>query len=143
MFSLTEKSDIINIINSNKFSNWEYNQFYKHISHDFDDPLATIHNKVEGKLEYTSLLFIPSRAPFDLWDREQRHGVKLYVRRIFIMDDAKQLLPPWLRFVKGVIDSDDLPLNISREILQQNKVVDSIRSGCTKKIIGLLKSIPI
>ena len=129
------------IRNKKEIKDEEYNQFYKHISHDFDDPLATIHNKVEGKLEYTSLLFIPSRAPFDLWDREQRHGVKLYVRRIFIMDDAKQLLPPWLRFVKGVIDSDDLPLNISREILQQNKVVDSIRSGCTKKIIGLLKSI--
>ena len=84
-------------------------------------------------------MYIPSRAPFDLWDREQVHGVKLYVRRIFIMDDAKQLLPPWLRFVKGVVDSDDLPLNVSREILQQNIVVDSIRSGCTKKIIGLLK----
>ena len=118
----------------------EYNEFYKHIAHDFEDPIAYAHNKVEGKLEYTSLLYLPSRAPFDLWDREQRHGVKLYIRRIFIMDDAKQLLPSWLRFVKGVVDSDDLPLNISREILQQNKVVDSIRSGCTKKIISLLKT---
>ena len=127
--------------NKKEIKNEEYNEFYKHIGHDFEDPLAHIHNKVEGKLEYTSLLYIPSRAPFDLWDREQRHGVKLYVRRIFIMDDAQQLLPPWLRFIRGVIDSDDLPLNISREILQQNKVVDSIRSGCTKKIIGLLKSI--
>tara|TARA_B100000929_G_scaffold281279_1_gene260138 strand:- start:246 stop:2153 length:1908 start_codon:yes stop_codon:yes gene_type:complete len=126
--------------NKKEIKDDEYNEFYKHIGHDFEDPLAHIHNKVEGKLEYTSLLYIPSRAPFDLWDREQRHGVKLYVRRIFIMDDAKQLLPPWLRFVKGVVDSDDLPLNISREILQQNKVVDSIRSGCTKKIISLLKS---
>ena len=126
--------------NKKEIKNEEYNEFYKHIGHDFEDPLAHIHNKVEGKLEYTSLLYIPSRAPFDLWDREQRHGVKLYVRRIFIMDDAQQLLPPWLRFIRGVIDSDDLPLNISREILQQNKVVDSIRSGCTKKIIGLLKS---
>ena len=126
--------------NKKEIKNEEYNEFYKHIGHDFEDPLAHIHNKVEGKLEYTSLLYIPSQAPFDLWDREQRHGVKLYVRRIFIMDDAQQLLPPWLRFIRGVIDSDDLPLNISREILQQNKVVDSIRSGCTKKIIGLLKS---
>ena len=127
--------------NKKEIKNEEYNEFYKHIGHDFEDPLAHTHNKVEGKLEYTSLLYIPSQAPFDLWDREQRHGVKLYVRRIFIMDDAQQLLPPWLRFIRGVIDSDDLPLNISREILQQNKVVDSIRSGCTKKIIGLLKSI--
>ena len=127
--------------NKKEIKNEEYNEFYKHIGHDFEDPLAHIHNKVEGKLEYTSLLYIPSRAPFDLWDREQRHGVKLYVRRIFIMDDAQQLLPPWLRFIRGVIDSDDLPLNVSREILQKNKVVDSIRSGCTKKIIGLLKSI--
>ena len=126
--------------NKKEIKDDEYHEFYKHIGHDFEDPLAHIHNKVEGKLEYTSLLYIPSRAPFDLWDREQVHGVKLYVRRIFIMDDAKQLLPPWLRFVKGVVDSDDLPLNVSREILQQNKVVDSIRSGCTKKIIGLLKS---
>ncbi len=128
------------IRNKKEIKNEEYNEFYKHIGHDFEDPLAHIHNKVEGKLEYTSLLYIPSRAPFDLWDREQRHGVKLYVRRIFIMDDAQQLLPPWLRFIRGVIDSDDLPLNVSREILQKNKVVDSIRSGCTKKIIGLLKS---
>ena len=128
------------IRNKKEIKNEEYNEFYKHIGHDFEDPLAHIHNKVEGKLEYTSLLYIPSQAPFDLWDREQRHGVKLYVRRIFIMDDAQQLLPPWLRFIRGVIDSDDLPLNVSREILQKNKVVDSIRSGCTKKIIGLLKS---
>ena len=126
--------------NKKEIKDDEYNEFYKHIGHDFENPLSYIHNKVEGKLEYTSLLYIPSQAPFDLWDREQRHGVKLYVRRIFIMDDAKQLLPPWLRFIKGVIDSDDLPLNVSREILQQNKAVDSIRSGCTKKIIGLLKS---
>lgn len=119
----------------------EYNEFYKTVSHDFEDPLCHVHNRVEGKLEYTSLLFIPARAPFDLWDREQRHGVKLYVKRVFIMDDAKQLLPPYLRFVKGVVDSDDLPLNISREILQQNKVIDTIRSACTKKILGLLKKL--
>jgi molecular chaperone HtpG len=118
----------------------EYNEFYKHVGHDFEDPMAHIHNKVEGKLEYTSLLYIPSRAPFDLWDRNQRHGVKLYVRRVFIMDDAEQLIPSWLRFVRGVVDSDDLPLNVSREILQHNKVIDSIRSGCTKKVLGLLKT---
>ena len=119
----------------------EYNEFYKTVAHDFEEPLCHIHNKVEGKLEYTSLLFIPARAPFDLWDREQRHGVKLYVKRVFIMDDAKQLLPSYLRFVKGVVDSNDLPLNISREILQQNKVIESIRSGCTKKILELLKKL--
>ena len=117
----------------------EYNEFYKHVGHDFEAPMAYAHSKVEGKLEYTSLLFIPSRAPFDLWDREQRHGIKLYVRRIFIMDDAEQLIPAWLRFVRGVVDSDDLPLNISREILQSNKTIDSIRGGCTKKILGLLQ----
>ena len=119
----------------------EYNEFYKTVSHDFEDPLCHLHNKVEGKLEYTSLLFIPARAPFDLWDREQRHGVKLYVKRVFIMDDAKQLLPAYLRFVKGVVDSDDLPLNISREILQHNKVIDTIRSASTKKILDLLKKL--
>ena len=118
----------------------EYNEFYKHVGHDFEDPMAHIHNKVEGKLEYTSLLYIPARAPFDLWDRQQRHGVKLYVRRVFIMDDAEQLIPSWLRFVRGVVDSDDLPLNVSREILQHNKTIDSIRSGCTKKVLGLLKN---
>ncbi len=116
----------------------EYNEFYKHVGHDFEEPMTYVHTKVEGKLEYTSLLFIPSRAPFDLWDREHRHGVKMYVRRVFIMDDAEQLLPPYLRFVRGVVDSDDLPLNISREILQKNKTIDSIRSGCTKKILDLL-----
>lgn len=119
----------------------EYQAFYKHVAHDFEPPLAHIHSKVEGKLEYTSLLYIPARAPFDLWDRQQRHGVKLYVRRVFIMDDAEQLLPAWLRFVRGIVDSDDLPLNVSREILQHNKVIDSIRSGCTKKVLGLLKDL--
>jgi molecular chaperone HtpG len=119
----------------------EYHEFYKHVGHDFEDPLAWIHNKVEGKLEYTSLLYLPARAPFDLWDRSQRHGIKLYVRRVFIMDDAEQLMPGYLRFVRGVVDSNDLPLNISREILQRNKTIDSIRSGCTRKILDLLKSI--
>jgi molecular chaperone HtpG len=117
----------------------EYHEFYKHVSHDFQDPLASIHHKVEGKIEYTSLLFIPSRAPFDLWDRQQLHGIKLYVRRVFIRDDTEHLLPPWLRFVRGVVDSNDLPLNISREVLQHNKTIDAIRAGCTKKILGLLK----
>ena len=126
--------------NKKEIKDEEYNEFYKHISHDYDDPIAHIHNKVEGRHEYTSLLYIPSRAPFDLWDKEQQHGVKLYVRRIFIMDDAKQILPSWLRFIRGVIDSNDLPLNVSREILQQNKIVDSIRLGCTKKIMSLLKA---
>ena len=119
----------------------EYHEFYKHVGHDFDPPLAWTHNKVEGKIEYTNLLFIPSRAPFDLWDREKRHGIKLYVRKVFIMDDAEQLLPAYLRFVRGIVDSDDLPLNISREILQHNKTIESIRSGCTRKVLDLLKSI--
>jgi len=117
----------------------EYHEFYKHVSHDFQEPLASIHHRVEGKLEYTSLLFIPARAPFDLWDRQQLHGIKLYVRRVFIRDDTEHLLPPWLRFVRGVVDSNDLPLNISREVLQHNKTIDAIRAGCTKKILGLLK----
>ncbi len=121
-------------------SDEEYDEFYKHVGHDFEAPLARVHNKVEGKLEYTSLLYIPAREPFDLWDREKRHGIKLYVRRVFIMDDAEQLIPSYLRFVKGVVDSDDLPLNISREILQRNKTIDSIRSGCTKKVLDLLGS---
>jgi len=117
----------------------EYHEFYKHVGHDFEDPLAYIHSKVEGKLEYSSLLFIPTRAPFDLWDRQQqRHGIKLYVKRVFIMDDAEQLMPSYLRFVRGVVDSDDLPLNVSREILQRNKTIDSIRSGMTRKILDLL-----
>ncbi|TAJ95209.1 MAG: molecular chaperone HtpG [Gammaproteobacteria bacterium] len=118
----------------------EYQEFYKHVGHDFEPPLTWTHNKVEGKTEYTSLLFIPARAPFDLWDRERRHGVKLYVRKVFIMDDAEQLIPAYLRFVRGIVDSDDLPLNISREILQHNKTIESIRSGCTRKVLDLLKS---
>ena len=118
----------------------EYNEFYKHVGHDFEDPLARVHSRVEGKLEYTSLLYIPSRAQFDLWDRDNRHGVKLYVRKVFIMDDAEQLLPPFLRFVRGIVDTNDLPLNISREILQQNKTIDSIRAGITKKILDLLSN---
>ncbi|MBA2410255.1 MAG: molecular chaperone HtpG [Gammaproteobacteria bacterium] len=116
----------------------EYEELYKHVAHDFEGPLTWTHNRVEGKLEYISLLFIPKRAPFDLFDRDHMHGVKLYVHRVFIMDDAEQLMPRYLRFVRGVIDSDDLPLNVSREILQNNKVIDSIRSGSVKKVLGLL-----
>jgi molecular chaperone HtpG len=119
----------------------EYREFYKHVGHDFEDPLAWVHAKVEGRQEYTQLLYIPSRAPFDLWDRHARHGVKLYVRRVFIMDDAEQLLPVYLRFVRGVVDSNDLPLNVSREILQESKDIEAIRAGCTKKILGLLEGI--
>ena len=118
----------------------EYNEFYKHVAHDFEDPLAYSHNRVEGKQEYTSLLYIPARAPFDLWDRNNRHGIKLYVRRVFIMDDAEQLMPAYLRFVRGVIDSNDLPLNISREILQESKQIDGIRAGSVKKVLGLLEN---
>ncbi len=116
----------------------EYQEFYKHVAHETEDALAYSHNRVEGKVEYTSLLFIPARAPFDLWDRERRRGVKLYVRRIFIMDDAEQLLPPYLRFVRGIVDSADLPLNISREILQQDRTIDTIRSGCARKVVEML-----
>lgn len=117
----------------------EYQELYKHISHDFEDPLAWTHNKVEGKLEYISLLYIPARAPFDLWMREQRMGLKLYVKRIFIMDDAEHFMPLYLRFVKGIIDTNDLPLNISREILQSNKMIDRIRSACVKRVLDLLE----
>ncbi|MGV6817837.1 MAG: molecular chaperone HtpG [Thiotrichales bacterium] len=119
----------------------EYKEFYKHVGHDFEDPLAWVHSRVEGKLEYTSLLYIPGRAPFDLFEPKQTHGVKLYVQRVFIMDDAEHLMPRYLRFVRGVIDSNDLPLNVSREILQSNKIIDSMRSGSVKKVLGLLESI--
>ncbi len=125
----------------NEISDEEYKEFYKHIAHDFEDPLAWSHNRIEGNLEYTSLLYIPKRAPFDLWDRERRHGIKLYVRKVFIMDDAEQLMPNYLRFVRGVIDSNDLPLNVSREILQQSKVIDSMRSGSVRKVLDLLESL--
>ena len=116
----------------------QYKAFYKHVSHDFGEPLAWTHNRVEGRTEYTQLLFIPEHAPFDLWDRQQRRGVRLYVRRVFIMDDAEQLLPAYLRFVRGVIDSADLPLNVSREILQESRDVRSIREGSTKRVLALL-----
>jgi molecular chaperone HtpG len=118
----------------------DYNAFYKHISHDFEEPLAWVHNRVEGTNEYTALLYLPKRAPWDLWDRDQKHGIKLYVKRVFIMDEADKLLPHWLRFVKGVVDSDDLPLNVSREILQHNRKIDSIRGANVKRVLGLLES---
>jgi molecular chaperone HtpG len=124
--------------NKTQVTDDEYNEFYKHIAHDFDDPLVHLHSRVEGNLEYTSLLYIPKHAPFDLWDRNVRRGVNLYVRRVFIMDDAEQLMPPYLRFVRGIIDSADLPLNVSREILQQNRQIDAIRSGSVKKVLDLL-----
>lgn len=117
----------------------EYTEFYKHISHDFTDPMTWAHNKVEGKTEYTSLLYIPSKAPFDLWNREQSHGLKLYVQRVFIMDDAEQFMPTYLRFVKGLLDSNDLPLNVSREILQDNKITQTLRQGCTKRVLQMLE----
>lgn len=117
----------------------EYKEFYKHVGHDFADPLAWSHNRVEGKTEYISLLYLPGKAPFDLFEPKQTHGLKLYVQRVFIMEDAEKLMPKYLRFVRGVIDSSDLPLNVSREILQGNKVLDSIRSGSVKKVLGLLE----
>lgn len=127
--------------NKSDIKDEEYHEFYKHISHDFEEPLAHVHNRVEGTNEYTTLLFIPKRAPWDLWDREQKHGVKLYVRRVFIMDEADKLMPHYLRFVKGVVDSDDLPLNVSREILQHNKKIDTIRQANTKRVLGLLETL--
>ncbi|HKB60146.1 MAG TPA: molecular chaperone HtpG [Gallionellaceae bacterium] len=121
-----------------EISEEQYREFYKHVGHDFQDPLAWTHARVEGRQEYTQLLYIPSRAPFDLWDRNARHGIKLYVRRVFIMDDAEQLMPLYLRFVRGVVDSADLPLNVSREILQESKDIEAIRKGCASKVLGLL-----
>ncbi len=116
----------------------EYRQFYQYVAHDFQDPIAWSHNKVEGKREYVSLLYLPAKAPFDLWQRDAARGLKLYVRRVFIMDDAEQFLPPYLRFVKGVVDSSDLPLNVSREILQQDPEVEAIKGGLTKRVLDLL-----
>ena len=124
-----------------EISDEQYHEFYKHVAHDFEAPLAWAHARVEGRQEYTLLLFIPKRAPFDIWDRQQRHGIKLYVRRVFIMDDAEQLMPAYLRFVRGIIDSSDLPLNVSREILQQSGEVAAIRNASVKRVIGLLEEL--
>lgn len=125
----------------NDISDEQYQEFYKHVSHDFDEALAWTHSRVEGRQEYTSLLYIPKRAPYDLYERDPKHGVKLYVKRVFIMDDAKKLMPLYLRFVRGVIDSSDLPLNVSREILQESKDLDGIRSGSVKKVLSLLEDL--
>lgn len=127
---MRDKSDI---------SEDEYNEFYKHISHDWTEPLNWSHNKVEGATNYTSLLYVPKKAPFDLWNREGRHGLKLYVQRVFIMDDAEQFMPSYLRFIKGVLDSSDLPLNVSREILQDTKVTQTLRKGCTSRVLKMLE----
>jgi molecular chaperone HtpG len=117
----------------------QYKEFYKHVAHDFDDPLAWSHARVEGKQEYTQLLYIPARAPFDMFERTARHGVKLYVKRVFIMDDAEQLMPLYMRFVRGVVDSANLPLNVSREILQESKAIEAIKGGCVKKVLGMIE----
>ncbi|MBU5377243.1 molecular chaperone HtpG [Pantoea septica] len=127
--------------NKSDISDEEYNEFYKHIAHDFSDPAIWSHNRVEGKQEYTSLLYIPSRAPFDMWNRDHKHGLKLYVQRVFIMDDAEQFMPNYLRFVRGLIDSSDLPLNVSREILQDSRVTQTLRGALTKRTLQMLEKL--
>lgn len=144
---LTDEDETINQANAiwarpkNEITEEQYHEFYKHVAHDFEPPLAYLHARVEGRQEYTQLLYIPARAPFDLFDREHRHGIKLYVQRVFIMDDADKLMPGYLRFVRGVIDSNSLPLNVSREILQESKDIDAIRSGVVKKVLGLIEDL--
>ena len=144
---LTDEDETVNQANAlwtrakNDISEDEYKGFYKHVAHDFEDPLAWTHSRVEGRHEYTNLLYIPKNAPFDLWDRSAKHGIKLYAKRVFIMDDAEKLMPLYLRFVRGVVDSNDLPLNVSREILQESKDIDTLRAGCTKKVLGLLEDL--
>ncbi len=143
--TLTDEDETINQASAlwarskNEISDDEYKAFYKHVGHDYEDPLAWTHARVEGRQEYTQLLYVPARAPFDMWDHKAQHGIKLYVKRVFIMDDAEQLLPSYLRFVRGIVDSNNLPLNVSREILQESKDIKAIREGCTKKVIGLLE----
>ncbi|WP_241622320.1 molecular chaperone HtpG [Rosenbergiella australiborealis] len=127
--------------NKSEISDEEYNEFYKHVSHDFTDPLIWSHNRVEGKQEYTSLLYIPAQAPWDMWNRDHKHGLKLYVQRVFIMDDAEQFMPTYLRFVRGLIDSNDLPLNVSREILQDSRVTQSLRTALTKRTLQMLEKL--
>ena len=144
---VTDEDETINQANAlwarpkNEITAEQFNEFYKHVAHDFEPPLAYLHARVEGKQEYTQLLYIPARAPFDLFDREHRHGIKLYVQRVFIMDDAEKLLPNYLRFVRGVVDSNSLPLNVSREILQESKDIESIRAGIVKKVLGLIEEL--
>ncbi len=143
----TDEDEVVNKASAlwarskNEITDEDYKEFYKHVSHDFEDPLAWSHNRVEGKQEYISLLYIPTKAPFDLYDREHRHGIKLYVKRVFIMEDAEKLMPQYLRFVRGVIDSADLSLNVSREILQHSKDIDAIKAGSVKKVLGLLEDL--
>ena len=143
----TDEDEVVNKASAlwarskNDITEEDYREFYKHVSHDFENPLAWSHNRVEGKQEYISLLYIPGKAPFDLYDRERRHGIKLYVKRVFIMEDAEKLMPQYLRFVRGVIDSADLPLNVSREILQHSKDIDAIKAGSVKKVLGLLEDL--
>jgi molecular chaperone HtpG len=122
-------------------SDEDYNEFYKHVGHDYQDPLVHVHSKVEGTNEYTLLLYVPSHAPFDLWDRDPKHGVKLYIRKVFITDDAEQLMPRYLRFIRGIVDASSLPLNVSREILQQSKQISTIKSGAVKKVLGMLEGL--
>ena len=144
---ITEEDETVNQASAlwarakSEISEDEYKAFYKHVGHDYEDPLAWTHARVEGRQEYTQLLYIPSRAPFDMWDSKAQHGIKLYVKRVFIMDDAEQLLPSYLRFVRGIVDSNNLPLNVSREILQESKDIKAIREGCTKKVLGLLEDL--
>jgi molecular chaperone HtpG len=138
-FETVNKATALWTLQKSEISDEDYKLLYKHISHDFRDPLIWSHNRVEGKNDYTSLLYIPAHAPYDLWQPEKKHGIKLYVKRVFIMDEASQFLPNYLRFVKGIVDANDLPLNISREILQDNKQVESIRSACTKRVLSMLK----
>ena len=146
-FKLTEDDETVNQANAlwarpkADVTQEQYDEFYKHVAHDFEAPLSHVHARVEGNKEYTLLLYLPGRAPFDLWDREHRHGIKLYVRRVFIMDDAEQLMPVYLRFVRGLIDSSDLPLNVSREILQQSKDIEAIRAGATRRVLGMIEDL--
>jgi molecular chaperone HtpG len=142
-FETVNKATALWTLSKSELSEEEYQSFYKSLTHDFQDPLSWSHNHVEGKQHYISLLYIPASAPFDLWQPDAKHGLKLYVKRVFIMDDASQFLPRYLRFVKGVIDASDLPLNVSREILQENKQVDAIRSACTKRILSMLEKMSV
>lgn len=141
VWEAVNKATALWIREKSEISDDEYKEFYKHVSHDFGDPLIWSHNRVEGKTEYTSLLYIPAKAPFDMYNRDKQHGLKLYVQRVFIMDDAEQFMPTYLRFVKGLLDSNDLPLNVSREILQDNQVTQAMRKGCTKRVLSMLEKL--
>lgn len=140
-FETVNKATALWTQSKSEISDDEYKAFYKHVSHDYQDPLAWTHNQVEGKQDYTTLLYIPAHAPYDLWQADAKHGLKLYVKRIFILDDATQFLPRYLRFVKGIVDASDLPLNVSREILQDNKQVETIRAACVKRVLSLLEKL--